>query len=211
MSSSLPRTQWKDAPALRGAAISPPITSSPSSGPRVSRRKRKRLRLSSKSVVETLSCTRKRQSSSLSSLFANAKVELDTDQNILAGKRVVLEKTPELGPIYNATGDIFLSHIPAGLRNVIGVLKGRDPKLRDTYVLVTAHYDHVGLKPDGEGDRIYNGANDNASGVAGVIEIARAIASSAVRPRRSLVFIAYFGEERGMVGSRYYARTPYFP
>ncbi len=145
------------------------------------------------------------------SLFANAKVELDTDQNILAGKRVVLEKTPELGPIYNATGDIFLTHMPAGLRNVIGVLKGRDPKLRDTYVLVTAHYDHVGLKPDGEGDRVYNGANDNASGVAGVIEIARAIASSAVRPRRSLVFIAYFGEEHGMVGSRYYAQHPVFP
>ncbi|HYI95458.1 MAG TPA: M20/M25/M40 family metallo-hydrolase [Bryobacteraceae bacterium] len=144
-------------------------------------------------------------------LYANTKVQLDPDQNILAGKEVILDKTPELEPIYNATGDIFITHIPAGLRNVIGVLKGRDRKLRETYVLVTAHYDHVGLKPDGEGDLVFNGANDNASGVAGLIEIARAIASSATRPRRSLAFIAYFGEERGMVGSRYYAQHPIVP
>ena len=144
-------------------------------------------------------------------LLTDAKVEIDAEDRIVAGKRVLLEKTPELGPIYKATGDVRLSHIPGGLRNILGVLKGRDPKLRETYVLVTAHYDHVGLRPDAEGDRVFNGANDNASGVSGLIEIARAISTSATRPRRSIVFIAYFGEERGMVGSRYYARNPVFP
>ena len=59
--------------------------------------------------------------------------------------------------------------------------------------------------------RIYNGANDNASGVSALIEIARAMAAAPVKPRRSVVFIAYFGEERGLVGSRYYARHPVFP
>lgn len=96
-------------------------------------------------------------------------------------------------------------------RNVIGVLKGRDPLLRDTYVLVTAHYDHVGEKMDASGDSVYNGANDNASSVAALIEIARAMAASPLKPRRSVAFIAYFGEEKGLIGSRYYASHPVFP
>jgi Zn-dependent M28 family amino/carboxypeptidase len=97
------------------------------------------------------------------------------------------------------------------LRNVIGVVRGRSPALRDTYVIVSAHYDHVGEKPDTAGDAINNGANDNASGVAGLIEVARSIASASIKPRRSIAFIAYFGEEEGLVGSRYYASHPVFP
>jgi hypothetical protein len=124
---------------------------------------------------------------------------------------ISIEKTTELDPIYNATGKIYVTNVPAGMRNVIGVLKGSDPVLRDTYVLVTAHYDHIGVKAQGEGDKIFNGANDNASGVSGLIEMARAIASSPRKPSRSIVFMAYFGEERGFVGSRYYARNPVFP
>ncbi len=76
---------------------------------------------------------------------------------------------------------------------------------------VTAHYDHIGVKAQGEGDTIFNGANDNASGISALIEIARAIARSPKRPLRSIAFIAFFGEERGLVGSRYYARNPVFP
>jgi hypothetical protein len=93
-------------------------------------------------------------------------------------------------------------------RNVIGVLRGSGEALRDTYLLISAHYDHVGTRSYGE-DRIYNGANDNASGVAALIELAHAL--SAERPRRSIVFIAYFGEEQGLIGSRYYAAHPVFP
>lgn len=97
------------------------------------------------------------------------------------------------------------------LRNVIGLLRGVDPALRDSYVIVSAHYDHIGARPMGEGDRINNGANDDGSGTVSVIELASALASLKQRPKRSLVFIAWFGEEKGLQGSRYYSRHPIFP
>ena len=100
---------------------------------------------------------------------------------------------------------------PATLRNVIGVLRGSDPGLRDTCVLLTAHYDHLGMKPDGPGDRIYNGANDDGSGTVSVMEVARALARLPKHPRRSIVFMTFFGEEKGLIGSQYYAHHPVFP
>jgi hypothetical protein len=100
---------------------------------------------------------------------------------------------------------------PARQRNVIGLLRGSDPQLADTYVVLTAHYDHLGVRAAGEGDRIFNGANDDASGVACVIEIANTLASLPARPKRSIVFMAMYGEELGLVGTRYYARHPVFP
>ncbi len=100
---------------------------------------------------------------------------------------------------------------PVQLRNVAGVLRGSDSALKDTYILVTAHYDHLGVKPDGEGDRIYNGANDDGSGTVSVIELASALATMKLRPKRSIVFMTFFGEEEGLLGSQYYARHPLFP
>jgi hypothetical protein len=97
------------------------------------------------------------------------------------------------------------------LRNVVGLLRGSDPALKDSYVIVSAHYDHIGVRPAGEGDRINNGANDDGSGTVSVIELASALASLKQRPKRSVVFIAWFGEEKGLQGSRYYARHPVFP
>jgi len=73
---------------------------------------------------------------------------------------------------------------PVKLRNVIGVLRGSDPALKDTYLVLTAHYDHLGVRGTGEGDHIYNGANDDASGTSSVLEIAKALASLSQRPRR---------------------------
>jgi hypothetical protein len=108
-------------------------------------------------------------------------------------------------------------HIPAPtavlvkVRNVAGVMRGSDPALRDTYVLVTAHYDHLGVRGTGEGDHINNGANDDASGTASVIEVANALALLPTRPKRSIVFMTFFGEELGLVGSRYYGAHPIFP
>jgi Zn-dependent M28 family amino/carboxypeptidase len=99
----------------------------------------------------------------------------------------------------------------AQLRNLIGILRGSDPALKDTCVLLTAHYDHLGVKPDGSGDRIYNGANDDGSGTVSVIEIARALSRLTERPRRSIVFMTFFGEEKGLVGSSYYAQHPAWP
>lgn len=99
---------------------------------------------------------------------------------------------------------------PVKVRNVVGILRGSDPVLKDSYILVTAHYDHVGLKP-GQGDGIFNGANDDGSGTVSVIELAKAFAANKVRPKRSIVFMTVFGEEHGLVGSRYYGAHPLVP
>jgi hypothetical protein len=97
------------------------------------------------------------------------------------------------------------------VRNVIGILRGSDPALRDTCVMLTAHYDHLGMRRSGTGDRIYNGANDDGSGTVSVIETARALAGLQQPPKRSILFMTFFGEEEGMLGSQYYARHPVWP
>jgi hypothetical protein len=99
---------------------------------------------------------------------------------------------------------------PVKVRNVVGILRGSDPVLKDSYILVTAHYDHLGKK-DGAGDQIFNGANDDGSGTVSVIELANAFAANGVRPKRSIVFMTVFGEEHGLVGSRYYGAHPLVP
>lgn len=100
---------------------------------------------------------------------------------------------------------------PVRVRNVIGILRGSDPDFEGTCVLLTAHYDHLGALPDGPGDRIYNGANDDGSGTVSVIEVARALSRLKQHPRRSVVFMTFFGEEKGLLGSRYYVRHPVWP
>lgn len=102
-------------------------------------------------------------------------------------------------------------HTPVRLHNVVGILRGSDPGLKDTAVLLTAHYDHLGEKPEGQGDRIYNGANDDGSGTVSVIEIARALSALKQHPRRTIIFVTFFGEEEGLFGSRYYAHHPAWP
>lgn len=94
------------------------------------------------------------------------------------------------------------------VQNVVGILRGTDPKLKDTYILVTAHYDHLGIRGEGE-DNIYNGANDDASGTASVMEVANALRGT--KPKRSIVFMTFWGEEHGLKGSAYYGKNPVFP
>jgi hypothetical protein len=96
--------------------------------------------------------------------------------------------------------------------NVAGLLRGSDPQLSKTYVLVTAHYDHIGTSPASTtGDTIFNGANDDGSGTVSVVEIASALAAAPVRPKRSILFMTFFGEELGLVGSRYYGQHSLVP
>ncbi len=96
--------------------------------------------------------------------------------------------------------------------NVIGKLEGSDPKLKDEYVIYTAHWDHLGVGlPNDKGDKIYNGALDNASGTAGLIEIARAFKALKRAPRRSILFLSVTAEEKGLIGSKYYAENPIYP
>ncbi len=100
--------------------------------------------------------------------------------------------------------------------NVIGKLPGSDPQLKEQAVIIGAHYDHLGrssegaLDPDKEGE-IRNGADDNASGTAGVLELAQYFAAQEKRPRRSLIFMAFSGEELGLLGSAHYVNHPVFP
>jgi hypothetical protein len=91
--------------------------------------------------------------------------------------------------------------------NVLGFIAGSDPELKKEVVVIGAHLDHLGKR----GDYIYNGANDNASGSAAVLELAQAFALNPVKPKRSILFALWTGEERGMLGSRYYVDNPYFP
>ena len=96
--------------------------------------------------------------------------------------------------------------------NVLGLLPGSDPELRDEVVIFTAHHDHLGIgTPNEDGDAIYNGAMDNASGVAQVLAIAESIASMPERPRRSVLVALVGAEEQGLLGSKYYADYPTFP
>jgi hypothetical protein len=103
--------------------------------------------------------------------------------------------------------------------NVVGVLPGRDPRLKDEYVVLSAHLDHLGIGEPIAGDRIYNGAMDNASGVAALLEIARSLQAAREAttggggggPRRSVLFLALCGEEKGLLGSRYFAAHPTVP
>ena len=96
--------------------------------------------------------------------------------------------------------------------NVGGILRGSDPKLAAQVVVLSAHHDHFGIgAPDASGDRIYHGAVDNASGCAQVLAIARALTALPQRPRRSVLALFVAGEERGLLGSMYYATHPSFP
>ncbi|MBV9762452.1 MAG: M28 family peptidase [Acidobacteriaceae bacterium] len=108
------------------------------------------------------------------------------------------------------------------VKNVVGILRGSDARLKDTYVLLTAHYDHIGTRATAAGaanpeakqngsDEIFNGANDDGSGTVSVIEIGRALAKLNPHPRRTIVFMTFFGEERGELGSQFYGKHPVVP
>jgi hypothetical protein len=96
-------------------------------------------------------------------------------------------------------------------QNVAAVLPGSDPKLKGEYVVLSAHLDHIGIGEPINGDSIYNGAMDNASGVAGLLDVAEILKETGAQPKRSLLFLAVTGEEKGLQGSRYFASAPTVP
>lgn len=99
---------------------------------------------------------------------------------------------------------------PVSASNVIGMLEGSDSKLKKEYVVISAHLDHLGIGREIDGDKLYNGAMDNASGVASLIECAKLMAGQP-HPKRSVLFIALAGEELGELGSEYFAKRPTVP
>jgi Zn-dependent M28 family amino/carboxypeptidase len=95
-------------------------------------------------------------------------------------------------------------------KNVVARLEGSDPALKDELIVYTAHWDHLGRDPERKGDQIFNGAADNASGVAAVLEIARAFTRITPAPRRSILFLAVTAEEQGLLGAKHYAAHPLY-
>lgn len=104
------------------------------------------------------------------------------------------------------SGEIVAHDRDLGSPNVVGLLPGSDPKLAGEYVVLSAHLDHLGIGAPVNGDNIYNGAMDNASGIASMLEVGRELVKA--HPRRSILFVAVTGEEKGLLGSRYNANRP---
>jgi hypothetical protein len=100
---------------------------------------------------------------------------------------------------------------PRSAPNVVGILEGSDPVLKNEYLVLSAHLDHLGVGRPVEGDSIRNGADDNASGIAGITEVAEAMAMLDPKPRRSIIFLAVSGEEEGLWGSEYFTGHPPIP
>jgi Zn-dependent M28 family amino/carboxypeptidase len=123
-----------------------------------------------------------------------------------------LDSKPQSFPLQTTAAIHVVSrHSEVESPNIAGMLPGSDPQLKNEFVVFTAHADHLGISDPINGDNIYNGAADNASGTASLIEIARAFTRLPQPPRRSLLFVAVTAEEEGLLGSDYYAHNPTVP
>ena len=140
------------------------------------------------------------------------KLFADSGQDFDALKKSAITK--DFRPVVlNAKANIEIKQQVRSFKshNVIGKLEGSDPKLSGEYVIYTAHWDHLGRHPELQGDQIFNGAIDNASGVASVIEIAGAFSKINPPPKRSVLFMATTAEEAGLLGAKFYAERPLYP
>jgi hypothetical protein len=144
--------------------------------------------------------------SAVEALFAGAHTSVaDAIESIRAG-------TPNSFDLYTRVSvTTTTQHEDVASCNVIGKLEGSDPALRDEYVTYVAHVDHFGIGVEVDGDEIYNGAHDNASGVSIVLEIAKAYAALPTPPRRSVLFLVVTAEEWGLLGSDYFVQNPTVP
>jgi Zn-dependent M28 family amino/carboxypeptidase len=139
-------------------------------------------------------------------LFTAAGQDFDS----LKARALTREFTPVL---LGLTASITIRNTMRTLdsRNVLAKVEGSDPVLREEYIVYTAHWDHFGVGIAVDGDSIYNGALDNATGTAGLLELARAFQALEEKPTRSILFLAVTAEEQGLLGSEYYARHPVYP
>ena len=122
--------------------------------------------------------------------------------------------TREFTPVpFGVTASMTLRNTirPVDSHNVVGKVTGSDPALEDEYVIYTSHWDHFGIGEPVDGDPVYHGARDNATGIGGLIELGRAFAAQQPRPRRSILLLAVTAEEQGLLGSEYYAENPLYP
>lgn len=146
----------------------------------------------------------------LNVLFAGEKVNATTIFN----KAVAVDtfESFELKPTKKISGSIAIKNENIHTQNVVGILEGSDPVLKNEYVAIGAHYDHVGMNPFSPNpDKIWNGADDDGSGTVSVLNIAEAFAKGKERPKRSILFIWHAGEEKGLWGSEYFTDHPTVP
>jgi Zn-dependent M28 family amino/carboxypeptidase len=147
-------------------------------------------------------------------------VQLDVAKKLAAASGMDLDKmmmdarTRQFHPV--DLGAKLKAHMVSKVRNfesnnVVGILPGSDRSLKDEAVMYTAHYDHLGIRPDMPGDNIYNGAADNATGCGILIELARAFSAGKERPARSIIFASVTAEEQGLLGSEYLGKHPPIP
>jgi hypothetical protein len=139
-------------------------------------------------------------------IFNGAKKSLDEVMNLHSSH--AMESFPlkaKLSFIGNFKERDFIA------RNVIGMHEGSDPELKDSYVIITAHYDHLGIGEPVRGDSVYNGVMDNAIGCAALLELARVFSECEVKTKRSIIFLLVTGEEHGLLGSTYYTDHPVRP
>ena len=150
-------------------------------------------------------------------LSADSSLLADIEQRLRTQKTNSDDEQAPVSPLHTVlitlSTDVVRREVSAW--NVVGILDGSDPTLKNETIVIGAHYDHLGRGGEGslatrEGD-IHHGADDNASGVAGVLELARVFSGQHPRPRRTLVFIAFSGEEEGLLGSNYYVNHPIVP
>jgi hypothetical protein len=150
-------------------------------------------------------------------LAQNSSLLAEVEQRLRAKSPTTDSQAPQKFPLETLLISITTDLVrrEAAAANVIGILEGSDPMLKNETIVIGAHYDHLGhggagsLAPK-EGE-VHHGADDNASGVAGVLELARIFAAQKPRPRRSIVFATFSGEEEGLLGSNYYVNHPIVP
>ena len=139
-------------------------------------------------------------------MFEQSPVKLKQIDEMWSGKRI--KSFPLSVKVSLQTGsDLDQASSP----NVVGLLEGSDPKLKNEYIVFTAHLDHLGISAPVKDDTINNGAYDNATGIASLIETARAFLHQPNKPRRSILFVAVTGEEKGLQGAEYFAHNPTVP
>lgn len=135
-------------------------------------------------------------------------------QAMFAATGASLDAGREPGRIGDAVIEIAVAQMSTDVRppNVVAMLPGSDARLKNTYIVLSAHFDHVGVgAPDVTGDSIYNGADDNASGTSALLEVAQAFAALPEPPARSVLFLAVSGEEKGLLGSEHFTNEPTVP
>jgi hypothetical protein len=146
----------------------------------------------------------------MSALFYGEKLS----STVLFNRSITGEEIPsfDLKPEKRVSGSVAVKSESIFTQNVVGILEGSDPVLKNEYVAVGAHYDHVGTNPFAPGpDKIWNGADDDGSGTVAVLSIAEAFAKGAQKPKRSMLFIWHAGEEKGLWGSEYFTDNPTVP